>query len=374
MDAHVFLDLLESMGGDFFTGVPDSLLSPFIDAIMSRHGISDNHIVCANEGASVGLAAGHYLATAKPAVIYMQNSGIGNVINPICSLLHKKVYSIPAIFVIGWRGEPGVKDEPQHVFQGEVTLSLLECLQIPYIVISKDTGDVSAAIETFMSHINNARPVAFVIKKDALSIDKKMKYSSKAVLSREDALKIILSATQSDNSVYVCTTGKLSREVFEIREQQGEGHKQDFLTVGSMGHSLMIAYGIALSKPDKRVFCLDGDGAVLMHMGSMAVVSVHHPKNLIHVVINNGAHETVGGLPTVATQLDLYKTAKALGYSHTCQVSTSEELSVALSNISEGPTFIEIMCNLVSRKDLGRPTTTPIQNKNDLMAYLATGH
>ena len=382
METLNFLNILNDLGSTFFTGVPDSLLSPFIDAVMDKHGISDRHIVAANEGAAVGLAAGHYLATSQPAVVYMQNSGIGNAVNPICSLLHEKVYSIPVIFVIGWRGEPGVKDEPQHVFQGEITLPLLDCLEIPYIVISGETGDLKIKCEKFKEHIKNGRSVAFVIKKDALTNDKKVKYESSAPLSRENALETILG--QGDGShrgtvllcetVYVCTTGKLSREVFELREQQGTGHGSDFLTVGSMGHSLMIAYGIALAKPSIRVFCLDGDGAVLMHMGSLAVIGVHKPENLVHIVFNNGAHETVGGLPTVCGELDLAETAKILGYRHVFKVRTQPELSDVLNDLGElkGPVFVEVICNLKSRSDLGRPTTSPSENKNELMKNLKT--
>jgi len=372
MDAYKFLNLLEDLGGVFYTGVPDSLLSPFIDAVMHRYGVSDRHIVAANEGAAVGLAAGHYLATSRPAVVYMQNSGIGNAVNPICSLLHKKVYAIPVIFVIGWRGEPGTKDEPQHIFQGDVTLPMLECLEIPYAVVSKEDGALDIALNEFKEHIRAGQSVAFVIRKDALRNDKKMKYISGAALSREDAIKTILDAGVSSDTAYVCTTGKLSREVFEIREHQGAGHSHDFLTVGSMGHSLMIAYGIALASPKKRIICLDGDGAVLMHMGSLAVVGVHAPKNLVHVVINNGAHETVGGLPAVSGQLSLREAAQALGYRQTFKLSSQGDLIAALNalNDTEGPAFMEVMCNLSSRADLGRPTTTPIQNKNCFMAYL----
>jgi len=360
--------------------VPDSLLSPFIDAVMDRHGISDRHIVAANEGAAVGLAAGHYLATSNPAVVYMQNSGIGNAVNPVCSLLHEKVYSIPVIFVIGWRGEPGVKDEPQHVFQGEITLPLLDCLEIPYVVVSAETDDLSSTADTFKQHIKEGRSVAFVIQKNALQNDKKVKYESDAVLSRENALAVILArntkgeedSKPDSNDIFVCTTGKLSREVFEIRETRGEGHGSDFLTVGSMGHSLMIAYGIAIAKPERRVYCLDGDGAVLMHMGSLAVLGAHKPENLVHIVINNGAHETVGGLPTVSAGLELYQTAKTLGYRKSVRVASGQELSDAINNIKDakGPIFIEVMCNLCSRSDLGRPTTTPVQNRDELMDNL----
>ena len=378
MDAQKFLNILEDLGDGFYSGVPDSLLSPFIDALMDRYdGVSDKHIVAANEGAAVGLAVGHYLATARSGIVYMQNSGIGNAVNPICSLLHEKVYSIPVIFVIGWRGEPGEKDEPQHVFQGEITLELLDCLEIPYAVISKETDIIEAeTIEALRGYIKNGKSVAFVIRKDALSNSKKFKYTSNAILSREDALKTILDVTNTNSGeVYVCTTGKLSREVFEIREQQRIGHGCDFLTVGSMGHSLMIACGIALAKPERRIFCLDGDGAVLMHMGSLAVTGVHSPKNIVHVVINNGAHETVGGLPAVSNQLNLWETARTLGYKRAFRADSLDDLMNILNIVNnigmEGPIFVEILCNLASRIDLGRPTNTPIQNKNELMDYLA---
>ena len=373
MDALEFSEMLEGLGDAFYTGVPDSLLAPFIDAVMEKYGVSDKHIVAANEGAAVGLAAGHYLATSRPAIVYMQNSGIGNAINPICSLLHKKVYSIPVIFVIGWRGELGIMDEPQHVFQGEVTLPLLDCLEIPYVVVSESSEGMEAIVKDFKKHIENGQSVAFVIPKGALTNARKVKYENDAILSREDALKSIFRVTGDEKrAVFICTTGKLSREVFELREQSGEGHGQDFLTVGSMGHSSMIAYSVALAKPERRVYCLDGDGATLMHMGSMAIVGARRPDNLVHIVINNGAHETVGGLPAVSGGLELHKIAHTLGYLKTFRVWTQCELENVLleeANVS-GTVFIEVMCNLKSRVDLGRPTTSPIQNKLDLIKNL----
>ena len=373
MDVRLFLDIVEDLGDAFFTGVPDSLLNPFIDAVVDRYGISDKHIVAVNEGAAVGLAAGHYLATSRPAVVYMQNSGIGNAVNPIISLLHKKVYSIPVVFIIGWRGEPGTKDEPQHVYQGEATLPLLDCLEIPYTIMSKETDDLSVTVDSFKKHIKNGQSVAFIIRKDSLTNDKKINYTSDAVLTREEVLETILSISGKDGeTVFICTTGKLSREVFEIRQQHGGKHDHDFLTIGSMGHSLMIAFGIALAKPEKRIFCLDGDGAVLMHMGSLAVTGVHSPVNLVHVVINNGSHETVGGLTAVSSKLSLCEIARASGYKYSYMVNTLEKLAELLSSLGllDGPVFIEVICNLVSRANLGRPTTTPKQHKNELMAYL----
>ena len=359
-----FMSIINELGADFFTGVPDSLLAPFCDYIMDTYGISDKHVVAANEGAAVGLATGHYLATGKPAVVYMQNSGLGNAVNPICSLT--KLYDVPVIYVIGWRGEPGVPDEPQHKFQGEVTLAMLDCLQIPYKVVEDDVADVG----DFKHLLAQGKSVAFVIKKSVLKNDKTANYPSRlAVMSREEILEIILFSAASDD-IFVCTTGKLSREVFEIREKNQTGHSQDFLTVGSMGHSLMIAYGIALAKPDRRVFCLDGDGAAIMHLGSLAVVGAHKPKNLVHIVVNNGAHETVGGMPVVSSKINLDDTARSLGY-FSCRVNSPVELKAALANSEPGPIFIEAISNLQSRKDLGRPTTTPLENKAAFMEFLS---
>jgi phosphonopyruvate decarboxylase len=388
MEARDFLDVLTDLGAAFYTGVPDSLLSPLGDCLMERHGVGEKHIVAANEGAAVALAAGHYLATSRPAVVYMQNSGLGNAINPICSLLHETVYAIPAIFVIGWRGEPGTRDEPQHGFQGRVTLPLLDCLEIPYQVLGA-TGAVD--IEPFRQHLQAGQAVAFVIRKGALTHSNSMAYSTPAALSREETLEIILS--QRNNEVYVCTTGKLSREVFELRERASVGHEHDFLTVGSMGHSLMIAHGIAIARPAKRVWCLDGDGAALMHMGSLAVVGVHHPPNLVHVEINNGTHESVGGLPAVSKHLKLSELARAVGYQNVYHAANREELVDIMDSIGDGlvditdnidgglvditksrragPVFIEVACNLNSRADLGRPTIAPLENRRSFMSLLA---
>ncbi|MGI6004418.1 MAG: phosphonopyruvate decarboxylase [Christensenellales bacterium] len=374
MDAKRFIEGLNTLGADFFTGVPDSLLSPFCNAIMHECGVCpDKHVVAANEGAAAALAAGYYLATGKPAVIYMQNSGIGNAVNPICSLLNDQVYAIPAIFVVGWRGEPGVKDEPQHVYQGEVTLRMLDCLGIAYAVVSKESTeeDFRRMLEGFAPILQSGRQVAFVVRKGALETSVKMQYTSDAPMTREYIVKTVADhAGQRD--VFVCTTGKLSREMFEIRENSGQGHEKDFLTVGSMGHSVMIAMGIAAQKPERKVYCLDGDGAVLMHMGSLAVAGMHKVANLVHLVVNNGAHETVGGLPTVAGGLKLSAVAQALGYCQVYRAQNEAELTHALESAAkdEGPVFIEAVSDLFSRDDLGRPTTTPRQNKAALMDYL----
>lgn len=373
MKIEKFIEATNELNIDFFTGVPDSQLKALCDYLMAEYGVCDKHIVAANEGAAVGLAAGHYLATGKPALVYMQNSGIGNAVNPICSLLNDKVYAIPALFVIGWRGEPGVHDEPQHVFQGEITLKLLECLDIKYCVLTADTTEdnLKAAISTAKEEFSKGKCFAFVVKKGALKNDRKVDYSNNCTMSREQVVNDIIENTD-DRDIFVSTTGKLSRELFEGRERLSQGHKRDFLTVGSMGHSSMIALAIAKEKPDRTVFCLDGDGAVIMHMGSAAVLGANAPKNLIHVLINNGAHETVGGVPTVSAKLNYSGIATACGYKKTYLATTREEVLSAIKDAKaqEGPVFIEIKTSVSSRADLGRPTTTPIENRDAFMEFL----
>jgi phosphonopyruvate decarboxylase len=373
LDIQYFLEKTNQLGIDFYTGVPDSQLKVLCDQLMAQYGAGSRHIIAANEGACVGLAAGHYLSTRRPALVYMQNSGIGNAVNPVCSLAHEKVYAIPLLFVIVWRGEPGVKDEPQHVFQGEATLPLLECLGIEYFVIGKETTDaeVDAAFERFAGVLGEKRHAAFVIQKGAFTGGQKLEYANANAMTREQIVNTVIAGMQPTDIV-VSTTGKLSRELFEAREARQEGHKRDFLTVGSMGHASMIALGIALEKPDRRVFCLDGDGAVLMHMGSLAVIGSRQPINLIHILVNNEAHETVGGMPTVSKSVDYPSAARAMGYAFARTVETGEELTDTLKLINglKGPIFIEAKANLASRADLGRPTTTPQQNKEDFIGFV----
>ena len=372
IQAEFLIDLFEQHGVDFFTGVPDSQLKPFCNCLMERYGISDRHMIAANEGNCVGLAAGYHLATGKIPCVYLQNSGIGNIVNPVASLLNEKVYAIPSVFVVGWRGEPGVKDEPQHIFQGEVTLKLLEDLQIRTAIISPETteAELTAVMNEFDAVLNSGNSVAFVVRKGGLTSACKPVYKNDFTMLREDVIEKITVAAGED--VIVSTTGKASRELFEIRERQGRTHGTDFLTVGSMGHSSMIALGIAMNKPETKVWCIDGDGAVLMHMGAAAVIGSKKPQNMIHVVLNNGAHETVGGLPTVFGDIDFPAAAKACGYRSVLSASDEQSLSAALAQVKQavGPVLLEVKVSLGSREDLGRPTTTAVENKQNFMNYL----
>lgn len=374
MNIKDFILELEDLDIDFYTGVPDSFLTPLCDYLMSHYGISSKHIVAANEGAAVGLAAGHYLATGKKTLIYMQNSGIGNAVNPICSLINREVYAIPALFVIGWRGEPNIKDEPQHIFQGKITPNLLSCIGVKYHILTEDDdqSELQHAVSEAKKEFEQGNSYAFIVKKGALINDIKGVYQSDKPLSREEVIHSIVESTYKD-SIFISTTGKLSRELFEIREKLFQDHERDFLTVGSMGHSSMIALGIAKERTDKKVFCLDGDGALLMHMGSLAVIGSNSPSNFIHVLINNSSHETVGGIPTVSDDINYGDIALACGYKKVYRIKTKEELLSCINLINfevEGPIWIEVFTNLESRKDLGRPTKSTIENKEAFMNYI----
>jgi len=369
LDPKTFLDTLKSQGITFTTGVPDSLLKNFC-ACISDDG---EDIIASNEGASVGLGIGHHLATGGVPLVYMQNSGFGNTMNPLLSLADKEVYGIPMLLMIGWRGEPGVKDEPQHVKQGRVSEALLEAMELPYVILSDDQADAEQQVaEAFKVMNSQSCPYALLVKKGTFG-----KYSSNEVgmpsnyVNREAAIEMILSKLD-DKDVVVSTTGKSSREVFEIREKQGSGHSKDFLTVGGMGHASQIALGIAISKPDRKVYCLDGDGAMIMHMGSAAIIGTRNVPNYRHIVVNNGCHESVGGQPSVGFEIDFQKIAEGCRYKRTHLVGSKEQLDQIWEQFAseDGPTMLEVRTSKESRDDLGRPTTTPAQNKEAYMQNL----
>lgn len=364
---------VEIIGSNFYTGVPDSQLRALCDYLMDKYGTDPkHHIIAANEGNCTALAAGYHLSTGKVPVVYLQNSGEGNIINPIASLLNDKVYAIPCVFIIGWRGEPGVHDEPQHIYQGKVTVKLLEDMSIAHFDISKDTTEYEIAekMDEFREILAEGKQIAFVIKKGALEYDGKVKYENGNAMTREGIIRHIVEFTGDD--LVISTTGKASRELFEIREARKEAHEYDFLTVGSMGHTSSIALGIAIQRPDRKIWIIDGDGAVLMHMGAMAVIGANAPDNLVHIVVNNGAHESVGGMPTVAERIDLISIAKGCGYPYTVCARSFDELDRALKQAKESNklSFIEVKCAIGARADLGRPTTSARDNKDAFMMRL----
>ena len=373
LDPEQFFACLQQHDVSFFTGVPDSLLKDFC-ACVTQKAPKQQHIIAANEGGAVALAVGYHLATGKIPLVYLQNSGVGNIVNPLLSLADPEVYAIPMLFVIGWRGEPGVHDEPQHKKQGRVMLGMLESMEIPYAIISPEMDQAEASIQ---QALNTARetngPYALIIRKGTFgSFQLQSSNSPSLELTREEAIQHILDGLEDDD-VVVSTTGMPSREVFESRAQKNRGHQRDFLTVGGMGHASQIALGIALQKPARQVFCIDGDGATLMHLGALAITGSLKPPNLKHIVLNNGAHDSVGGQPTVGFQVDFLSMAKAAGYQSAIQVKNAEGINTELVNFrqSAGPNLLEILVKKGARKDLGRPTLTPVQNKQGLMKFLS---
>jgi phosphonopyruvate decarboxylase len=365
---------LRKQNTDFFAGVPDSLLKSFCAYLADNAG-DKKYVITVNEGSAVALACGYHLATGKIPLVFMQNSGLGNAVNPLLSLADGDVYRIPLVLVIGWRGEPGVHDEPQHVKQGRVTRELLDAMEIPYVILLKEKGGVIKQIAECYAHIaRTGTAFAFLVQKDTFQPYRMQdKADEESLMTREDAIEVLVKTQveNRDDGVIVSTTGMASRELYEWREKYGMGHERDFLTVGSMGHASQIALGIARQKPRLMVTILDGDGAVLMHLGGIAALGVEKPGNIRHIVLNNGAHDSVGGQPTIAGEIDLCGIARSCGYERVYCVTTKDALQTALHNAEKGLTFIEVKVKKGSRGDLGRPQLTPEENKSAFMRYAA---
>jgi phosphonopyruvate decarboxylase len=367
-----FYTQLKNNGVSFFTGVPDSLLKEFC-SFLTENIFEKDHIINVNEGAALSLGAGIHLATGKIPLIYMQNSGLGNIINPLLSLVDKEVYSIPMLLLIGWRGEPNVKDEPQHFKQGRVTISLLDSMEIPYKIIGPETDNISLIVNDILKEIREKKaPCAIVVKKN--TFEKHFSNSNKKneiSLSREKAIKTVVGCLLHSD-VVVSTTGKISRELFEYRKENKQSHSHDFLTVGSMGHASQIALGIALQSQNRNVYCFDGDGAALMHMGSLAIIGNKQCDNFKHIIFNNGAHDSVGGQPTIGFEVGFANLARTVGYQTALLAKTSDEIikNIEIIKKSHGPAFLEIHVQKGARKDLGRPSVTPIENKVAFMDFL----
>lgn len=366
-----FYNLLKGHGTDFICGVPDSLLADFCNYLSSMVS-NQNHIITANEGNAIGLASGYHLATGKIGLVYMQNSGLGNCVNPLASLTDSEVYNIPVLLLIGWRGEPGFIDEPQHIKQGKITIGQLELLGIPYSIAPDSESDFSDCIESAYSTMNlNNCPFAIIIKKNLFSPFPSLNrtYNSLSLLREEAIITILESLNEKD--ILISTTGKISREVFDYRERKKQGHDSDFLTVGSMGHCSSIALGVALQHPKNRIFCFDGDGSVIMHMGALATIGGCSPVNFKHVIFNNGSHDSVGGQPTVGLDIDLLTIAKSCNYNSVFRVETYSELVEVLGNFirSDGPSLLEVRVKKGSRDDLPRPSLSPYANKKNFMNF-----
>lgn len=373
LDSKFFFDALADRGISFYAGVPDSLLKAFC-AYVTDHADARNHIITANEGGAIALAAGHHLASGDIGVAYMQNSGLGNAVNPLTSLADADVYGVPLLLIIGWRGEPGRKDQPQHVKMGGVTRGTLDALGVPHAVLPDTPEPAIAALDSAITTMRErSGPYALVVRKGTFENYKlKTQQKNDYELGREQALDIILAGIEP-NAAIVSTTGMPSREVFELRNKRDEHHDADFLTVGSMGHTSQIALGVALKRPNRHVYCIDGDGAVIMHMGGLTTIGSLAPENYRHIVLNNAAHDSVGGQPTVGYDIDFCAIARGCGYRRAVCAETEEQLRAAMSELRNvaGSTMLEVRVRRGARTDLGRPTNTPKYTKSRFMAFLS---
>lgn len=345
IDPKVFLELLQSSGVEFFAGVPDSYLNGFCN-YLSEKIPQDKHMIAANEGNAVALGAGYYFATGTVPLVYLQNSGLGNTVNPLVSLADQHVFKVPLLLLIGWRGEPGVKDWAQHRTQGEITPELLDLMGIPWLIVEDDRHFPVQGVKDLIKRAKEERrPVALIGRKGVFSsVDKDNILDHTYPLSREEAIEAILDALPSD-TVYAATTGRATRELFYLRQRRGEGHQYDFLNVGAMGHTSSLALGMALARKNRLVVCLDGDSAAIMHMGALAIAGGVEGIRFLHVILNNGAHESVGGQASAGYRIDFTAMAAACGYRTISRpVITRQELSTAAVELStgRGAAFIDV--------------------------------
>lgn len=372
LNAETTINFLNSVEVDFFCGVPDSLLKEFC-SVCQENLSATNHITTSNEGAAIGLGIGHHLATGKIPLIYLQNSGLGNIINPLISLSSPQVYGIPMLLLVGWRGEPNVKDEPQHVHQGSAMLDMILSMGFSYIILSKDENEAHQQLNSCKeTALKENKPVFIIVRKNTFSNKAASKSALESpLITREEAIETVVNLADP-KAIFVSTTGMASRELFEIRVRNNQSHDRDFLTVGGMGHANQIALGIALSKPAQPIYCIDGDGAAIMHMGSMTTIGQINPSHYFHIILNNGAHDSVGGQPTTGKQISFTEIAGACGYEYIDSVNSISGIKDFLNKYgqSSGSKFLEINIKKGNREDLGRPSTSPIENKNGLMNYI----
>ncbi len=373
IETNKFFDTLNSCDVNFFAGVPDSLLK-HLCAYISDRVPSGQHVIAANEGSAVALATGHYLSTGTPALVYMQNSGQGNAVNPLVSLADPEVYGIPMLLLVGWRGEPGLKDEPQHAKQGKITDEIFRAMDIPCSILPNETDPAIVTVKNAIHQCRQeTRPVALLVHADSFSTSTSKYDEPDGALNREQVISQIAGFLPPDAAL-ISTTGHISRELYEFRLRSQSGHAHDFLTVGSMGHASQIALGIALNQPQRPVVCFDGDGAALMHLGALPIIGSYAGPHFLHILLNNGAHGSVGGQPTVGFNVNFPDMARACGYRMAMCVTRFEEIAASLTRLlkTDGPTFLEICVSIEARADLGRPQTSPRENKTKFMEFLQT--
>ena len=350
-------------------GVPDSLLAPLLMSVNGHPELIESYHTVPNEGNAVALSAGYYLSNNKTPFIYLQNSGLGNAVNPLTSLISENVYDIPMVLIIGWRGEPDLLDEPQHNLMGKITLDLLRLMEISTIQL--DSSTTSSQLDIFLTGINPRK--AIVVKKNSFEDVMKPVFTNNYTINRYEAITAIVK--RFNNSFFVATTGKASRELYDIREKLFMIHSFDFLNVGAMGHTSSVALSLAISNPNRQIICLDGDGAIIMQMGILGKIAIENPLNFLHIILDNEAHESVGGFENSSPDIDFGAVLKACGYQKVYTVSKIEELISTIVSIEPlgGLTAIVLKIKISSNELLGRPKISPVEQKLSFMEKLTNG-
>ena len=356
------INLLKKNGSDFFTGIPDSVLKELSSLLVNNK----KHLIATNEGSAVSIGIGYYLSTKKIPVIYMQNSGLANALNPLISIAHKKVYSIPLILIIGWRGSPRVNDEPQHNVKGKITEQLLKLLNISYTII-RSNSDLKKFDKQIKLAKKNKTAVACLVESGTLEKNKKLiKKKDFYSLNKELFLKVLLENLPKKTKI-VSSTGYTSRELMYVRKNYKLKNGKDFYMVGGMGHTSSVALGYSLSSKNKTV-CIDGDGSLLMHLGSIKTIGTFAKKNFKYILLNNNCHDSVGGQNTYANEINFEKLSKSFGFKKFYSIKNNQKLKNNIKNFlsTSDLSFLEVKIANSKIKNLPRPNDL-IKIKNQFM-------
>ena len=356
--------ILKRNKSTFFTGVPDSVLKELSYTLQNKD--KKEHIIATNEGTAVSIGIGHYLSTKEVPCVYMQNSGLSNALNPLLSIAHEKVYAIPLILIIGWRGSPRIKDEPQHNVKGKITESILKLLNIKYTIL-RSINDLDKFEKQIKFSKKKNSIVACLIEQGTLEkIDRIKKNSDFYKLNKELFLKTLLQSLDKNTKV-ISSTGYNSRELMHIRSKYKIIKTKDFYMVGGMGHTSSVALGYSLTSK-KKIICIDGDGSFLMHLGAIKTAGTFANKNFKYILLNNNSHDSVGGQNTYANNINFEKLSKSLGFKKFYSIKNDKNLKKTIKTFLSDDTlsFLEVKVSNSKIKNLPRPTDL-IKIKNEFM-------
>ena len=346
-----FISFLTKKKINFFCGVPDSTLNSFLNALSIK---KKKNVIAPNEGGAVALAMGYYLKTKKIPLVYMQNLGLGNATDPLTSLCAPEVYSIPMVLLIGWRGNPHMKDEPQHLVTGKNTLNILKLFKIKTVIIRSNKSFKS--IGKIINHSQKFKKIVAIVVPPGIFSKLSVKVKKSNLPIRSNVIEKILRSVKKNTRI-ISTIGFSSREFFQVKKEKKIKNGKLFLMVGGMGHASATSLGVHLNSGKNEVICVDGDGAFLMHMGNVATAGVYAKKNFKYILFDNNAHESTGVQPTISNKINFKKIASGFGFKKVYELKTKKDVENKLSKIMKltQPTFIRIVVATGTFKKLERP-------------------